>query len=97
MAHDGKSCCPACGSEEAVAKSVAWDAAAEIPPKAAKELDRLHQIEIAVNALIAASPHPGSETTVVVTVPLEILERLATASGRELRDLIAITRNDQSS
>ncbi len=84
MAHDGTYCCPSCGSDEAVAKSVAWDARAEIPPKVATVLDRLHQVEIAANVLIAASPHPGNEETVVVTVPLEMLKRLANASGREL-------------
>lgn len=84
MTHDGTYCCPSCGSEEAVAKSVAWDARAETPPKVAAELDRLHQVEIAANALIAATPHPGNEETVVVTVPLEMLKRLAKASGREL-------------
>ncbi len=84
MAHDGTYCCPSCGSEEAVAKSVAWDARAEIPPKTAKELDRLHSIEIAAKALIASSPHPGNESTVVVTVPIEMLKRLADAAGREL-------------
>lgn len=84
MAHDGTYCCPSCGSEEAVAKAVAWDARAEIPPKVAAELDRLHQVEIAVNALISASPHPGNEETVVVTVPLEMLQRLAKAAGRGL-------------
>ncbi|GAA4218708.1 uncharacterized Zn finger protein (UPF0148 family) [Sagittula marina] len=84
MAHDGKVCCPDCGSHQAVAKWEAWDAAAEIPPKAAKELDRLHQVELAANALIAASPHPGNEATVVVTVPVEMLKRLAIAAGREL-------------
>lgn len=84
MTHDGKYCCPACGSDEAVAKSVAWDARAEIPPKIARELDRLHHVEIAANALIAASPHPGDENTVVVTVPIEMLKRLANAAGREL-------------
>ncbi|WP_323775970.1 hypothetical protein [Leisingera sp.] len=84
MPHDGTYCCPSCGSEDAVAKSVAWDARAEIPPRAAKELDRLHQVELAANALIAASPHPGNEATVVVTVPVEMLKRLAIAAGREL-------------
>ena len=61
-----------------------WDAAAEIPPKAARELDRLHQVEIAANALIASSPHLGDEATVVVTVPFEMLKRLADVTGREL-------------
>jgi len=81
MPNDGKTCCPKCGSEEAVAKSVAWDAAASIPPKIAKELDRLHAVEIAARALISSSPHPGSEETVVVTVPLSMLDRLALATG----------------
>ncbi|WP_413219859.1 hypothetical protein [Tritonibacter mobilis] len=84
MAHDVTYCCPSCGSEDAVAKSVAWDARAEIPPRAAKEIDRLHGIEIAAKALIASSPHPGNESTVVVTVPLEMLKRLADAAEREL-------------
>ena len=84
MAHNGKISCPDCGSHQAVAKWEAWDAAAEIPPKAAKELERLHQIELAANALLASSPHPGNEATVVVTVPLEMLKRLAETAGREL-------------
>ncbi len=61
MARDKRTCRPDCGSHQAVAKWAARDAAAEIPPMATEELDRLHKVEMAARTLIAASPHPGNE------------------------------------
>lgn len=73
--------CPNCGTNEAVPKSVAWDALATVPPKAARDLERLRNIELAARSLIEAGAHPGDAETVVVTVPKAFLDSLAMTFG----------------
>ncbi len=72
-----KSCCPDCGSGNAVGKAEAWDAAAEVPPKVRAELDRLRKIENAAGAVLCARGVPGSESVVVQTVSVKVLDHLS--------------------
>jgi hypothetical protein len=71
--------CPNCGSQEAISKAEAWDAACAIPPKTKAELERLRLIAGAARDLVKNSPHPGNEQVVVVTVPVDLLSALQRA------------------
>ena len=75
--------CPECGSGQAVSKSEAWDAACEVPPKTARELENLRGIASAALKMIRHSPHPGDEETVVIGVPAELLNDLCRACGKD--------------
>lgn len=85
MNFDGKTCCPECGSGDAVAKSVAWDALAQIPPKTEDELARLRKIaEAARTVAMFSGPHvPVGEDVVQVKVALLHIEALRALFGFE--------------
>lgn len=72
----GETCCPACGSPEGVSKAAAWDAAATVPPHTADRLRVLEKIAEAAKMVVHGAGHPGDENTVVMTVPVHLLEKL---------------------
>ena len=74
-----KSCCPDCGSGNAVGKAEAWDAAAAIPPKAQADLDRLRGLENAVVTVLKQRGADGHEDAVLQWVPLAALDALSEA------------------
>lgn len=68
--------CPECGSETAVSKAEAWDAACSTPPKVKKELERLRLIENAARDVLKSPP--GVAT---MPVPRDALNALRAAFG----------------
>jgi hypothetical protein len=74
--------CPSCGSNLAVSKAEAWDAACATPPKAADELKRLQLVEMAARAVAADRPARNSED-VLMYVKLNHLNALRAALGLE--------------
>jgi hypothetical protein len=74
--------CPNCGSELAVSKVEAWDAACATPPKAEAELKRLQLVEMAARAVAADPPTRNSED-VLRYVKLNHLNALRSALGLE--------------
>ena len=84
MTSPGETCCPDCGSHNAVSKAAAWDAAASIPPKTAKRVECLEEIASAARNLVVSSPASPSSTMVCVSVPLLLLDALRDA----LRDAL---------
>lgn len=85
MTYDGTCQCPACGSGEAVAKSTAWDALAEVPTRVQEELERLRSIQAIGRNVVQFGPHTGGDGTEVITVRADLLDELAAAVGRDLR------------
>ena len=53
MKYDGRISCPDCGSENAVSKVVAWDAAAQVPKGIADRLDILENINSVCETIIS--------------------------------------------
>lgn len=78
-----KTKCPNCGSEEAVPKSVAWDALVKTPPKFQERIDRLVNIENRARDVVVYGMHPGDEDTAVVTIRTSDLNGLRAAFNLE--------------
>lgn len=88
MTFDGKHQCPDCGSDNAVSKATAWDAAAAIPPKAKAELEELRAIKCATLDMLNGLGSTKNPNIVWVKVPRDFLLTLAETVGVNLMDAL---------
>jgi predicted RNA polymerase sigma factor len=71
--------CPKCGSDEAVAKSVAWDAACEVPPQAQRQIARLEAVVQIANLICQDGAQDVNGPEPVIAVNADLLLRLQAA------------------